>query len=189
MKSLLLLALLLTSTAQARILEGDWESAGAPPAPYDPPYEFSYSCQAELTDGKVHSGKAGNHKFYAVANFELKNETRFVREIKTWKYLKVGANGEETELGSRPAKMVATEGHSFGLGLGRRADGDDEVLLSASVRQLLGGEFEVVKHELARFKRSNERLWLKAYAEARSLRAREGEYLGIYLYLGCVKKK
>jgi len=130
----LLLALAISLPAQGRILKGDWESAGFPMPPYNPTYDYTYSCHAEVTDGtfriKSENGEESVYRLYAVAKFELTKAKPYLRseEMKwTW----ILQNGEEEILVERPENSFSLSG--LGAGVSMRPDQGNQDRVSLQV--------------------------------------------------------
>lgn len=119
---------------------GDWNSSGAPEPPYLPGYDYSYTCQAQLTDGLIRNDKDGSasYRFYAIANLNLKNNVSSIRsEDLQWTAQKF-FNGASVLDTNEPIPF-STEGNFFGIYL-RPGGGQelDEVHFFASLVQKEG---------------------------------------------------
>jgi|GEM_PF-4573176 len=168
-------------------LRGDWQSAGAPIPPYDPPYRFHYRCQAELSDGEERVSKGGElgrgrpFKLYAVQKFELSNGKTFGRlESGTWGWVAKLLDAEdrskaEIELRKAPKDAFSLQGHSAGLSLARgSSEAEDRVTLSAYVKLPHDGFF-VTGSERETSSRAAESIHVRAYASLYKEEGTEGK--------------
>lgn len=124
---LLVLGAAISLPAQARILKGDWESAGFPMPPYDPAYDYAYSCHAEITDGTIRkrseTGEESVYRLFAVAKFEL-TKAKPYRGSEEMKWTWVLENGEEEVVVDQPEDPFRLTG--FGAGISMRPDQGDQ---------------------------------------------------------------
>jgi hypothetical protein len=145
--SFLLLAFFATAPAFAG-LRGDWQSAGSPMPPYDPPYKFLYRCQAELTDYVERTNEQGRpYRLYAVQKFEASQEKAYTDLSGNWVWIAKmldapDRDSAEVELKKAPKDAFSLKGHGSGLRLQRGPSvNEDRVTLSASVKLSLGDYF------------------------------------------------
>lgn len=161
----LVLALLMSGSAEAR--RGDWESAGGPRLPYEPTYEYAYSCEALLSN---EWGSSDADRLYAIARFELKNSRQWLKagDLK-WTWL-VETAEKEIELGDLAKPPFRPQGVSIGMLLGPGSP--DRVELRISV-ELPIGEFFVT--ESGEWTGDRDAQFLRAKAVARAYRAEQGD--------------
>lgn len=160
---LLLGAASFSGPAEAKILEGDWESAGAPVMPYDPDYQYAYACQAQLTDGEAIMENGDYHQLYAVAKFELNNSKSYA-SAKDLKWFWVKEAGEEETVVPEPKVLpFRLEGISAGLFL--RPGSPDLVTLTVNVELELG-KYALSESGQSRGDRNTESFVAKAKAHA-----------------------
>ena len=185
--SVLILSCLLLGSAQAKILEGDWESAGAPVSPYDPNYDYAYACQAQLTDGEAIEENGDYYQLHAVAKFEL-NKTKSYMNSKELKWFWVKEAGEEETIVPQPSKLpFSLEGHSAALFL--RPGDPDLVTLTVNVELALG-KYAVSEMSQSRGDRSTETFVARAKTfayRARGVSKKLPQYLSRKLLVRCDK--
>lgn len=199
---LLLLALsisLFSGVAQGKILEGDWESAGAPRPPYDAPYDYAYACHAQITDElprqEVKAGRVVDYRLHAVAKFEITKGKHFFRSDKlTWIWVKeIGEEGEEgeEEVVSQPVLPFDLRGHSISFnlfqGFGKKPD---QTFLAVTVELPLGN-YAVTELGTSLYYRDDEEIFARTEAHARRSRGANPqlkEYVSRKLFVRCQKK-
>jgi hypothetical protein len=173
--SFLVLAAFFSISNASAALRGDWQSAGAPISPYEPPYKFLYRCQAELTDQEEKIGQGGEiakgrpYRLYAVQKFEVTRGKTYTNFAGSWTWIAkmLDANereGSEVELKRAPMHAFSLAGHSAGLSFGRGSNPeDDHVTLSAYVKLSLG-EYYLVGHQSESVNRASRSLEVRAAA-------------------------
>jgi hypothetical protein len=112
-----ILASMLPADARPRI-KGDWISSGAqadiimsnPPA-----YDFAYTCQVELTDGREHG--ADGAILLAIATFDVDAEHygSVLGKDLHWDWSYLTADGTQVNLKSKPKRAFGTADHIFAL--------------------------------------------------------------------------
>ncbi len=120
------------------LLIGDWNSSGAPELPYTPDYEYSYKCQAQMTDGLNYGQGSQKYKIYAVAAFSISNGSHTIKtEDLTW-YTKKRFAGNKV-MDSDDKLPFSTDGSriTFGIKRGETIE-EDRTFLSVYLEQSLG---------------------------------------------------
>lgn len=138
------LASVAPAPADARMLRGDMEVAGAPVMPHETPYDWAYDCEAELTDKfeerdrkLVADGKEVEYDLWAVAKFRLEKKKRFFSSDQlAWKWVaSYYSGGEKVEqfLEKAPRDAFSTRGHYGSIDIRPNWEkGADRVSLSIS---------------------------------------------------------
>jgi len=145
---------LIAMPAHARVLRGDWQSAGDLPQPWYPAYNYQYNCHLELTDGDDRKGDgleipAGQrYRLYAVQKFTIDQASRGFSEGRSWTWVATNEDSQslkdrERILKSAPKGAFSPEGNSVSMSF--EAGGDDEdfdqVTLSAHVKLPFGAHY------------------------------------------------
>jgi hypothetical protein len=119
------------------VLIGDWNSSGAPEIPYKPAYEFSYRCQAQMTDQISRQNEFGFYGFFAVADFQITNEkTSFTTDELTWFGKKIYQ--DHTVMDTDDKIPFSLNGSAIGLYFRSSADQNDRINLVLNLEQLVG---------------------------------------------------
>lgn len=163
---------------------GDWKSAGLPKPPYDPTYQYEYSCQLELVSSEDSKGL----RHVAETNFVFKSGVENIESL-TWIHRIYNASTGE-DLVSNEAIPFSTEGHSPYLyfeGGGANPMETDTVGLALSLNQMLEDRYAVTYRERKSFRRTDKYLSLNLSTEARRLD--NAPLMNISGYLDCLKVK
>jgi len=189
----LILSLFL-GVAQGKILEGDWESAGAPPPPYETPYDYAYSCHAQLTDElarqEVKNGQKVEYQLHAVAKFEItKSNRHFSSDKLSWIWVK--EIGDEEEVVQQPANPFNLRGHHISFNIFRGfAQNPDRTFLAATVELPLG-DYSVNEMGTSTSSREDDEIFVRTEAHARRSKGANPElsqYVSRKLFVRCQKK-
>ncbi len=131
----------LPSQARPNFRDGDWNSSGgAPVPPYEPPYEYLYDCQAQISDQITRGEDKRSFELFAIADFQISNEQTYVSAPSLrWQGIKYFGPGETTVYEGPLPFAPAQSGTGFGLEVWPDDSTKvDRVFLDLSLEQPLG---------------------------------------------------
>lgn len=119
------------------VLIGDWNSSGAPEIPYQPGYQFSYRCQAQMGDQISRQNELGTYGFFAIAEFQISNEkTYFSTDELTWFGKKIYQDHKVMD--TDDAIPFSLKGSAIWLQLRPASDQNDRTFLNLYLEQAIG---------------------------------------------------
>jgi hypothetical protein len=166
--------LLETLSADARSPQfrmGDWSSSGSTRLPYEPAYDFEYSCQLQMSDQIFRRDQVGDtYRLFAIGDFSFDNKKTAINTSEL-KWIAKRLYGSEARDSQEPLPFE-TAGSLVSVAFEPSHPLNDTLFLNLELRQFFG-EWIVSARELVRFSREKTRFEASVYIDVKNTQRKE----------------